>query len=72
MTIKVSEHDVTTDEVTVRELKGEELIQYEAYVLAKAQAAAAEQAAVTQRAAEKAALLERLGITDDEVKLLLA
>ena len=71
MTIKVSEYDVATDETTVRELKGEELAQYEAEVLQKAQARADADAEASRRAADKAALLERLGITADEAALLL-
>jgi len=71
MIIKVSEHDVATDEITVRELEGEELAQYQANVLKKAQTKAEAEAAASQRAAEKAELLQRLGITADEAALLL-
>jgi len=72
MTIKVSEYDVATDETTIRELKGEELAQYETDVLKRTQAKAEAEAEASQRADAKAALLERLGITEDEAKLLLA
>jgi hypothetical protein len=60
-------HDLSTDEVIDREMNDAEFAQYEAD-----QAAAAEKAAVEEtKAAEKAALLTRLGITADEAKLLL-
>ena len=56
-----------TGEVIERELNAKELAQYEADQAAQA-AQAAELAA---KAAEKEALLARLGITADEAKLLL-
>jgi hypothetical protein len=60
-------HDLSTDEVIDREMNDAEFAQYEAD-----QAAAAERATVeAAKAAEKAALLARLGITADEAKLLL-
>ena len=61
-------HDLATDEVIDREMNDAEFAQYEAD-----QAAAAEQAAAeAAKAAEKEALLAKLGITADEAKLLLA
>ena len=60
-------HDVSTDEVTDREMNDAEFAQYEADQAAQATQAAAAAA----KAAEKAALLERLGISADEAKLLL-
>ena len=60
-------HDLLTDEVIDREMNDAEFAQYEADQAAQAELAAAEAA----KAAEKAALLERLGITADEAKLLL-
>jgi hypothetical protein len=61
-------HDLSTDEVIDREMNDAEFAQYEAD-----QAAAATQAAELEaKAAEKEALLARLGITADEAKLLLA
>ena len=60
-------HNIETDEVIDREMNDAEFAQYEID-----QAAAAAQAAVeSAKAAEKAALLTRLGITADEAKLLL-
>jgi acyl-CoA reductase-like NAD-dependent aldehyde dehydrogenase len=60
--------DVSTGEETITPLSAEEVAQVEANI-AKAQEQADLQAT---RAAEKAALLERLGITQDEAKLLLS
>ena len=61
-------HNIETDEIIEREMNAEELAQWEADKAAdeaKAQVAA-------QAAAAKAALLEKLGITEEEAKLLLS
>ena len=60
-------HDLSTDEVIDREMNDAEFAQHEADQ-ATATERAAEEAA---KAAEKEALLARLGITADEAKLLL-
>jgi hypothetical protein len=60
-------HDVLTDTVVDREMNDAEFAQHEADQAAQAELATAEAA----KAAEKAALLTRLGITADEAKLLL-
>ena len=60
-------HDLETNEVIDREMNDAEFAQYEADQAAAIERAAAEAA----KAAEKAALLARLGITADEAKLLL-
>ena len=60
-------HNIETDEVIEREMNTEELAQWEADKAAQA----ARQEAEATKAAEKAALLNRLGITADEAKLLL-
>lgn len=60
-------HNVSTDEVIDREMNDAEFAQYEVDQAAAAERAAAEAA----KAAEKEALLARLGITADEAKLLL-
>jgi hypothetical protein len=60
-------HDLATDEVIDREMNDAEFAQYEADQAAQA-ALAAELAA---KAEQKAALLERLGITAEEAQLLL-
>jgi hypothetical protein len=61
-------HDLATNEVIDREMNDQEFAQYEADQAAQAELAAAEAA----KAAEKAALLTRLGITAEEAKLLLS
>jgi hypothetical protein len=64
-TIKI--HNVETDEVIEREMTAEEFAKWEADQAAEATRRAAE----AQKAAEKAALLTKLGITEDEARLLL-
>lgn len=60
-------HDVSTDEITDREMNDAEFAQYEAD-----QAIAAEYEAKRAADAEaKAALLARLGLTEDELKTIL-
>lgn len=65
-TIKI--HNVSTDEIIEREMTDDELVQWEADN-ANAQL---EAEAKATKAAEKAALLQRLGINEDEAKLLLS
>ena len=60
-------HDASTDEVIDREMNDEEFAQYEADQAASAARLAEEQA----KAAQKQALLDRLGITQEEAQLLL-
>jgi len=60
-------HDLATDEVIDREMNDDEFAQYEADKTERA----AKQAEADAKAAEKQALLDRLGITADEAKLLL-
>ena len=61
-------HNINTNEIINREMNDEELTQYE---IDKANVAAKAQAEVDAVQA-KAALLNRLGITEEEAKLLLA
>ena len=61
-------HNVETGEVEVRELNAEELLELETATNQYNQKQAEEEA----KAAEKEALLVRLGITADEAKLLLS
>jgi len=61
-------HNVETGEIIERELNAEELKQRELDI-ARLEA---ENEAVEAKAAEKAALLTKLGITADEAKLLLS
>ena len=61
-------HNLETNEIIDREMNAEELAQKEAD---QAERLTRQEAEAT-KAAEKAALLTRLGITDDEAKLLLS
>lgn len=61
-------HNAETGEVLEREMNDEELAQWEADKLQAEKRLEAEQMA----AKAKAALLERLGITEEEAKLLLS
>lgn len=61
-------HDVETGEVIEREMTADELKQHEKD---KANAALAKEIEAA-KAAEKTALLDKLGITEDEAKLLLS
>jgi len=57
-------HDLETDEITEREMTAAELKK-------AAEKVAAEEAEIATKAAEKDALLAKLGITQDEANLLL-
>lgn len=72
MSIKVSEHDVVTDEITVRELTAAEITERELQAGLAAQDKADQETLAAERARAKAALLNRLGITADEAALLLS
>jgi len=61
-------HDLSTDEVIDREMNDEEFAAYQAQQAANA---AAEEAAA-EKAAARAALLTKLGITEEEAQLLLS
>jgi hypothetical protein len=61
-------HDLATNEIVDREMTDEEFLDYEAAIEAKATEEAKKQA----DADAKATLLERLGITEEEAKLLLS
>ena len=60
-------HNVETDELIQREMNAEELTQFEADKAAEVE----RQAAEAQKAAAKQALLDKLGITQEEAALLL-
>ena len=66
--LQVLIHDVKTDEVIHRDMTAAELKQYEA----NQEFEAARQAQAVAKAAEKSALLDRLGITEAEARLLLS
>lgn len=61
-------HDVETNEIIDREMNDQEFAVYEADQAIQA----AKQAEAEAKATAKAALLERLGITQDEANLLLS
>jgi hypothetical protein len=61
-------HDTATNEVIDREMTEIEFVQYQADQDLNLQ----RQAEAAAKATQKAALLERLGITEDEARLLLA
>ncbi len=60
-------HNTETNEIIDREMNDAEFSQYEADQVANA----ARQAAETQKAADRAALLAQIGITEEQAKLLL-
>jgi hypothetical protein len=62
--MKMTNHDVVTDIITERDLTEEEILAIEAKIAAKAEAEA-------QREEARKAVLNRLGITEEEAKLLL-
>jgi len=61
-------HNTETDEVIDREMTDDEFAEYETQKVADA----AKQAEAEAKATAKAALLEQLGITEEQAKLLLA
>ena len=64
-TPKITIHNVETGEIETRDFTAEELAEAETQKAAQSQAE-------NQAAADKAALLAKLGITEDEAKLLLS
>lgn len=69
---KVLIHDVTLDEVQIVDASPEEQKEIDARRKAAKERIAKEQIEATAKNAEKAALLDKLGITEDEAKLLLS
>ena len=65
-------HDVETDEVIVREMNAKEQAKRDAEVLVCQEEIQARKAKEQSDAQSKIALLDRLGITADEAKLLLS
>ena len=61
-------HDLETNQVIDREMNAEELAAWEANQIAEEE----RKAAYAEKAANRAALLVKLGITEDEAKLLLS
>ncbi len=72
MELLVSETDALTNETIVRPMTEKELAQRNKDIQDEANRKALEQDEAEAKAAQKAALLNRLGITEDEAKLLLA
>jgi hypothetical protein len=68
MTPEIGIYDHATGENVVREMNADELADYKAGLKAAAQA----EAAKAKAEADKAALLEKLGITADEAQLLIS
>ena len=60
-------HDLATNEVIDREMNDQEFVAYEANQATEA----ATQAEATAKAAQRQALLTRLGITEEEARILL-
>jgi len=71
MTNQIGIYDHLTGETIVREMTADELAQREAEVAAWLQAKADKQAEAEAKAAQRQALLDKLGITEDEARLLL-
>jgi FMN-dependent NADH-azoreductase len=67
MTKMIQEHNATTGEIIEREINAEELAELKENVAR----VKAEEKAEAAKAAEKAALLAKLGISEDEARLLL-
>jgi hypothetical protein len=63
----IKEHNIETGEIIEREMNAKELLQYKADQAEIESKALAE----AQKAADKTALLAKLGITEDEARLLL-
>ena len=70
--MKITEIDGLTDSVIERNATPEEIAKIEELQNASQEAKALEEAAEAERAQNKAALLERLGITQEEATLLLS
>lgn len=68
MTYTITENNAETGESITRDMTPEEVKKVEAIIQAEADEVAKQQAAATA----KAALLERLGLTEDEARLLLS
>jgi hypothetical protein len=69
--MKIAEIDGINDSIIERDATSEEIAFIEKEQEERAEAKVAEEAAEAQRAIDKAALLDRLGITEEEVGLLL-
>jgi non-ribosomal peptide synthetase component E (peptide arylation enzyme) len=70
--MKKIEHNVETGKITETELSLDEIAEIEENAKAIAEKQLLKNRELEAKAAQKAALLDRLGITEDEAKLLLA
>ncbi len=70
--MKKIEHNVKTGKITETELSLDEIAEVEENAKAIAEKQLVKNRELEAKAAEKAALLNRLGITEDEAKLLLS
>jgi hypothetical protein len=68
----IGQYDGSTGEQILREATQEEIAEREAEIEAFAAEKIAQDQALAQKAADKAALLERLGMTSEEAELLLS
>jgi hypothetical protein len=68
MKLEIGIYNHATGENLVREMNADELVDYQAGLEATAEAEAAQ----AKAEADKTALLEKLGITSDEAKLLIS
>ena len=66
------QHNVENDEIVIREYTNEEQAERNADIAAFAEAKAIKQAKADEDAVKRNAILEKLGITEDEAKLLLS
>ena len=64
-------HNAVTDEVIVRELSDSEQAELDAHRLAAKEKAEADKAEVEAKVVQRQALLDKLGITEEEARLLL-
>ena len=72
MTLEISIVNAETGEQIIRNMTADEIAMHEAGTLEAANGAKQREAEATAKAADKAALLAKLGITADEAALLLA
>ena len=72
MTNKIGIYNHSTGKQNIRQMTDKEIAEREADVIFFGAQKTAEQAEAEAKAAQKAALLERLGITADEARLLLS
>ena len=71
MTLQKTIHDCITGETVTRDFTADELAQYEAEKAQSALQAAANDVATTDKQAARQAVLDKLGLTADEIAALL-